>query len=60
MNKLIIESLESLNRPGWTSMTNTGNLKAYNHKHSLYKGCFSLAINYYKKTRGLVSNDTKV
>ena len=59
MDKLIIESLESLNRPAWTSCPETGNLKAYNHKHSVHKG-FSLAIDYYKKTRGLVSNDIKI
>ena len=53
MKTKIIESKDSLNRPAWTSCQETGLFNSYKHKHSLYRGCFSLAINYFTKTHGL-------
>jgi len=53
MDEQLLQSKESLSRPAWTSEQKTGLFNSYKHKHSLYKGCFSLAIDYYTKTKGL-------
>lgn len=46
----------SLDRPAWTSETSTGMFEAFNHKHCLEKGKFSLLVGYY----GMGSLDMKL
>lgn len=40
---------DSLDRPAWTSDTDTGMFRAYEHKHTLYRGKFVLMRGFYVK-----------
>jgi len=41
----------SMNRPAWTSESNTGMFEAHKHKHSVERGKFKLQKNYWKNRK---------
>ena len=41
----------SIDRPAWTSVDETGQLEAYKHKHTIYRGKFTLLKNYYQEVK---------